>query len=157
MSDWEPPSISFDAFVSDLGAVFDAARTREVRFVLGIFGGGDHSGRWRVAERLRVLNVFGGVDLDLREATLAAPEVWITVVSIFGGSDISVPEGVHAELSGFALFGGDKLKLTGPEPPPGAPVVHVRSVSIFGGTDVVTKRGRAKRRVPGLPPPPPPL
>ena len=139
------------------GMSFAAVRTREVRFVLGIFGGGDHSGRWRVAERVRVLNIFGGVDLDLREATLAAPEVWITVISIFGGSDIVVPEGVHAELSSFALFGGDKLRLAGPEPAPGAPVVHVRTVSIFGGTDVKTKRGRAKRRLAGPPPPPPPL
>jgi hypothetical protein len=138
------------------GAVFEPTRARETRFMLGIFGGGDHSGRWRVAERVRVLNIFGGVDLDLREATLAAPEVWITVVSIFGGSDIVVPEGVHAELSGFALFGGDDLRLGGPDPAPGAPVVHVRTLSIFGGTDVMTKRGRAKRGLPRLPPPPPP-
>ena len=68
-----------------------------------------------------------------------------------------MPEGVHAELSSFAIFGGDDLKLGGSEPAPGAPVVHVRCVSIFGGTDVMTKRGRAKRRLPGLPPPPPPL
>jgi hypothetical protein len=56
----------------------------------------------------------------LREAaTLASPEVRITVISLLGGSDIIVPEGVHAELSSFALFGGDDLKLEGPEPPPG--------------------------------------
>ena len=79
------------------------------------------------------------------------------MISIFGGSDIVVPEGVHVELSSFALFGGDDLKLGGSEPVPGAPVVHVRCVSIFGGTDVMTKRGRAKRPLPGLPPPPPPL
>jgi hypothetical protein len=138
------------------GTSFAAVRTREVRFVLAIFGGGDHSGRWRVAERLRVVNIFGGADLDLREATLAAPDVRITVVSVFGGSDIVVPEGMHVELSSFALFGGDKLKLGGPDPAPGAPVVHVRCVSIFGGTDVVTKRGRSRRGPPAPPPLPPP-
>jgi hypothetical protein len=140
------------------GAVFGGSSDRRATsFVLSIFGGSDRAGRWRVAERLRVVNIFGGADLDLREATLAAPEVHITVVSIFGGSDIVVPEGVHAELSSFAIFGGDDLKLGGSEPLPGAPVVHVRCVSIFGGTDVMTKRGRAKRSLPGLPPPPPPL
>jgi hypothetical protein len=128
---------------------------RATSFVLSIFGGSDRAGRWRVAERLRVVNIFGGADLDLREATLTAPEVTITVVSIFGGSDIVVPEGMHVELSSFALFGGDDLKLGGAEPAPGAPVVHVRCVSIFGGTDVVTKRGRAKRGLPAPPPPPP--
>ena len=140
------------------GAVYAApAERRATSFVLSIFGGSDRAGRWRVAERLRVVNIFGGADLDLREATLAAPEVHITVVSIFGGSDVIVPEGINVELSSFALFGGDKLRLGGADPAPGAPIVHVRCVSIFGGTDVMTKRGRAKRRLPGLPPPPPPL
>jgi hypothetical protein len=123
------------------------------RFVLGILGGGDRGGRWRVAERVVVVNVFGGADLDLREATLAGTETTIWVISLFGGSDIIVPEGVNAELSSFALLGGDDLKLEGPAPPTGAPVVHVRTVSIFGGTDVTTRRGRRRR---GLPPPPPP-
>jgi hypothetical protein len=124
-------------------------------FVLGILGGGDRRGRWRVARRVTVINVLGGADLDLREATLAAPEVTIWAISLFGGSDIVVPEGVHVELSSFALFGGDALKLEGPEPAPGAPVVHVRTVSLFGGTDVTTRRGR-RRRSAILPPPPPP-
>src|SRR5207342_1188911 len=85
----------------------EPAARRATSFVLSIFGGSDRAGRWRVAERLRVVNIFGGADLDLREATLVSPEVHITVVSIFGGSDIVVPEGVHAELSSFAIFGGD--------------------------------------------------
>jgi hypothetical protein len=121
-------------------------------FVLGVLGGGDRRGRWRVAPRVTVINVLGGADLDLREATLTAPEVTIWVISIFGGSDIVVPEGVHVELSSFALFGGDDLKLEGPEPAPGAPVVHVRTVSLFGGTDVTTRRGRRRRS--GILPPP---
>jgi hypothetical protein len=123
-------------------------------FVLGVLGGGDRRGRWRVARKVTVLNVLGGADLDLREATLAAPEITIWVISLFGGSDIVVPEGVHVELSSFALFGGDELKLEGPEPAPGAPVVHVRTVSLFGGTDVTTRRGRRRRG--GFPVPPPP-
>ena len=125
-------------------------------FVLGILGAGDRRGRWRVAQRVTVVNVLGGADLDLREATLAAPEITIWAISLFGGSDIVVPEGVHVELSSFALFGADKLKLEGPEPEPGAPVVHVRTVSLFGGTDVMTRRGRGRRRGLPLPPPPPP-
>jgi hypothetical protein len=122
-------------------------------FVLGILGGGDRRGRWRVARRVTVINLLGGADLDLREATLAAPEVTIWAISLFGGSDIVVPEGVHVELSSFALFGGDALELEGHEPAPGAPTVHVRTVSLFGGTDVTTRRGRRRRS--GILPPPP--
>jgi hypothetical protein len=149
-----------EPLTADLPAVSGSSMAVEggrggTRFVLGILGAGDRRGRWRVAERVVVVNIFGGADLDLREATLASSEVTIWVVSVFGGSDITVPEGVYAELSSFALFGGDDLKLEGPEPAPGAPVVHVRTVTIFGGTDVTTRRGRRRRGLP-LPPPPHP-
>jgi hypothetical protein len=119
--------------------------------VLGILGGGDRRGRWRVPPRMTVVNVMGGADLDLREAVLDAPEVEITVWSLMGGSDIIVPEGVHVELDGFALLGGNRLRLSGAEPPPGAPVVRVRAWSLMGGTDVTTKTGRSRH---GLPHPP---
>ena len=122
--------------------------------VLGILGGGDRRGRWRVPERMTVVNVLGGADLDLREATLAAPEVEIRVFSVLGGSDVIVPEGVHVELGGFAVLGGNDLKLTGPAPPPGAPVVRVRAWSLLGGTDVKTQTSRRRRH--GLPEPPEP-
>jgi Domain of unknown function (DUF1707)/Cell wall-active antibiotics response 4TMS YvqF len=145
-----------EPLTADLPATTRPAMTvegggRGTSFILGILGSGDRRGRWRVAERVTVVNVLGGADLDLREATLAGPEVHIRVISVCGGSDIVVPEGVHVELSSFAFLGGDQLKLDGPEPPPGAPVVHVRTVSILGGTDVKTRRGRRRR---GLPLPP---
>ena len=122
--------------------------------VLGILGGGDRRGRWRVPERVTVVNVLGGADLDLRDATLAAPEVEIRVFSLLGGSDVIVPEGVHVELGGFAVLGGNDLKLTGPAPAPGAPVVRVRAWSLLGGTDVKTQTSRRRRH--GLPEPPEP-
>jgi len=119
--------------------------------VLGILGGGDRRGRWRVPERMTVVNVLGGADLDLRDATLSAPVVEITVWSLMGGSDVIVPEGVQVELEGFALLGGNHLRLEGPPPPAGAPVVRVRAWSLMGGTDVKTKAGRGRH---GLPHPP---
>jgi hypothetical protein len=128
-----------------------AARTVS-SLVLGVLGGGDRRGRWRVPERMTIVNVMGGADLDLREAVLSAPEVEITVWSVMGGSDITVPEGVHVELGGFALMGANDLKLTGPEPPPGAPVVRVRAWSLMGGTDVKTAGPRRRRH--GAPEPP---
>ena len=120
-------------------------------FVLGILGGGDRRGRWRVPARMTVVNVMGGADLDLREAVLDAPEVEITVWSLMGGSDVIVPEGVHVELEGFALLGGNNLRLEGPPPPAGAPVVRVRAWSLMGGTDVKTKAGRGRHGLPDRP------
>ena len=80
-------------------------------------GGTDRKGRWRIASRSTVINVMGGSDLDLRDALIDSNETVITVVSIMGGSDIVVPEGVEVELGGFALMGGNDLKVDGPAAP----------------------------------------
>ena len=82
----------------------------------------------------------------------------LTVVSIFGGSDIVVPEGINVELSSFALFGGDKLRLGGADPAPGAPIVHVRCVSISAAPmSSPSADGRAAQAPLAAPLPPPAL
>jgi DUF1707 SHOCT-like domain/Cell wall-active antibiotics response LiaF, C-terminal len=112
------------------------------RWIVGIMGGGDHRGRWRIASRCTVVNVLGGADLDLTDAVVEAHETEIRAFSVMGGSEIVVPEGVHVELSGFAIMGGNDLRLDdGPRPPSGAPVVRIRAYSIMGGTDVRRRRG----------------
>jgi hypothetical protein len=122
--------------------------------VLGILGGGDRRGRWRVPPRMTVINVMGGADLDLREAVLDGPEVTIVVWSLMGGSTILVPDDLQVELGGFALLGGNDLRLEGDPPPPSAPVVRVQAWSLMGGTDV-RRRGHGRRRH-GIPEPPRP-
>ena len=61
MSDWEPPSISFDAFVSDLGAVFDAAQIERAP-VLGISQGAAVAAAYaaRNPSRVSALVLIGG-------------------------------------------------------------------------------------------------
>ncbi len=129
---------------------------RGTRWVLGILGGGDHTGRWRIAPRCTVVNVLGGADLDLRQATVQAAETGITVFSLMGGSTIVVPEGVEVDAGGFALLGGNDVRLEGPPPPPGAPRLRIRSWSLMGGSDVTTVPGRHRHQG-GHGPPPPPL
>jgi Domain of unknown function (DUF1707)/Cell wall-active antibiotics response 4TMS YvqF len=121
----------------------EAPAIRPRRWIVGIMGGGDHRGRWRIASRCTVVNVMGGADLDLTGAVVEGPETKIRVFSLMGGSDIVVPDGVHVELGGFAFMGGNSLRLEdAPPPPSGAPVVRVRAYSVMGGTDVK----RARRR-----------
>jgi hypothetical protein len=138
---------ALEPLTADLPATAAALPERRpgTRWVIGVMGGGTHKGRWRIAPRATVVNVMGGADLDLREALIDSTETVITVLSLMGGSNIIVPEGVEVELTGFAIMGGNRLKLRGPRPRPGAPVVRVRAFSLMGGTDVKTK---APRRTP---------
>jgi len=134
---------ALEPLTADLPAAAAPTRRPGKRWFVGILGGGDHKGRWRIAARATVVNVMGGADLDLRDAHIDSNETVITVVSLMGGSDIIVPEGVEVELSGFALLGGNDLKVEGPRPRPAAPVVRVRAFSLMGGTDVKTKGARS--------------
>jgi hypothetical protein len=133
----ELESLTADLPVSTTAAAPAAARAHE--WVVGILGGGNRKGRWHVARRTTVVNVMGGADLDLRDALVDGAEIEIVVLSLMGGSDIVVPEGVAVDLGGFAVMGGNDLKATGPRPRRGAPVVRVRAYSVMGGTDVRTK------------------
>jgi len=106
------------------------------RFTIAIFGGAERRGRWRVPRRSLVLTLFGGSDLDLRQAEIDSDVVTIWVFAVFGGADVYVPEGVEVDAGGFALFGG--VDEHGPDTPPrpGSPLVRVRSFALFGGADV---------------------
>lgn len=110
--------------------------------IVGIFGGGDRKGRWRVPQRCLVINVFGGGDLDLREATVTGRTTQITVLSLFGGSDIYVPPVVDVDAGGFAIFGDNDVDLAGLKPEVGAPLLRINSYSLFGGTDVSVRLSR---------------
>ena len=81
----------------------------------------------------RCSSIFGGIDLDLRNAEIKN-DVVIDVFSCFGGIDIIVPNDVNVITEGIPLFGGvetklennDKNKLT----------IYINYVVIFGGIDI---------------------
>ena len=93
-----PTRGELEPLTADLPAPSVAARPSRAgrRWIVGIMGGGDDKGRWRIGSRCTVVNVMGGADLDLREAVIESAETVITVFSLMGGSDIVVPEGVEA-------------------------------------------------------------
>ncbi|WP_217915558.1 DUF1707 SHOCT-like domain-containing protein [Miltoncostaea marina] len=121
-------------------------RGRGRRWVLGILGGDDRRGRWRIGPRCTVVNVMGGADLDLRDAVVEGPETEIVVFSLMGGSTITVPEGADVDAGGFALLGGNDVRVEGPPPARGAPRIRVRAYSVMGGTDVRTPKERRRER-----------
>jgi hypothetical protein len=114
------------------------------KHLISIMGGTDRAGRWRLGRTCLSLNVMGGADLDLNDVELADDVVELTVVSIMGGADIHVPEGLNVEVSDVAFMGGNDIALGNPRPTPGGPTLRLKLVSIMGGTDV--KRGRKLSR-----------
>jgi len=110
------------------------------RTLVGIFGGTDQRGRWRLPRRLRILAVFGGVSADLGTAQVEAPLSTIAVLAVLGGVSLTAPPGVSIQLSGFSLLGGKSDKRPPGPPLPVSPVIHVRTFTLLGGVSVEQRK-----------------
>ncbi|MFP4113549.1 MAG: DUF1707 SHOCT-like domain-containing protein [Spirochaetota bacterium] len=108
--------------------------------VIAIFSGSDRKGLWYPPKTLNVVALFGGSDIDLREAVFPPGGLKITAVAMFGGVDIIVPEGINVEVSGAGIFGAFEGKARKEPPIPGAPTVRVDGIAFFGGVDIKYKR-----------------
>ena len=106
---------------------------------VAVFGGFERSGAWIVRPELTAVAIFGGGEMDFTEAVLTSHETVLTITALFGGVDITVPDGIAVRNEGFAIFGGHSVPR---EPTPaGAPVLVIRGAAIFGGVDVHRPRG----------------
>jgi hypothetical protein len=118
------------------------AAKRRPRWLIGVLGGSEHKGRWRLANRLRIIAFLGGVNLDLGQAEPDGPESLITIVAVLGGVEISAPPGVPIELTGISLLGGKSDERPPGPRLPGCPVVRVRAFCLFGGVKVKERQDR---------------
>jgi hypothetical protein len=113
--------------------------------LVGIFGGGERKGRWRVRRRTNAICVFGGYDLDMTDAVFEGREVTIWAFAMFGGIDITVPDSVEVRNEGVGIFGGFGAR-GGASPDPNAPVVVVKGLALFGGVGGQPSSKRHKKR-----------
>lgn len=95
--------------------------------------------------------VFGATQIDLAAGPLALGDTKINVVSIFGGTDILVPDDVAVRVTGISMFGGVNvrgreissgiLSVNQYESPGYAAAsrrLHIDATSIFGGVKIRT-------------------
>jgi hypothetical protein len=92
-------------------------------------------GRWTTT--------FGDVVLDLREATVTAPETHVEARTVFGDVQLLVPEGVGVEVRARTVF-GDVRQETGEVGARDAPRIVLTGGSLFGDVRVRTRRLRER-------------
>ncbi len=95
-----------------------------------------------------IVTIFGGFDIDLRDADILGNIAEIEVVNIFGGGDIRVPPNWEIVMEAVGIFGGcndrtlhPNASNTRPYPADGSAVPQpkrliVKGVAIFGGLNV---------------------
>ncbi len=95
-----------------------------------------------------IVTIFGGFDIDLRDADILGNIAEIEVVNIFGGGDIRVPSNWEIVMEAVGIFGGCSDRTlhpdssnTRPYPTDRSAVAQpkrliVKGVAIFGGLNV---------------------
>lgn len=112
---------------------------RDEGALVAVLGGSSRKGVWQPPRHLRVFSMMGGVELDFTEAEMPPGTTEVTVFTVMGGVDITVPPGLNVDVSGIPLMGGFDDRSAGMVDP-NAPTLKVRGVAIMAGVDVKLPR-----------------
>ncbi len=84
------------------------------------------------------VSMFGGTEVDLRDAKLSGGEAKFDVFAMFGGAEITVPEGWEIVIKGLPVFGGMDDKTSAPrrEDEINPPTLVINYLALFGGVEV---------------------
>ena len=83
-------------------------------------------------------SIFGGFDLDLRQAAIPEGSAQIDVFVMFGGGELRVPEDWRVDVQTTAIFGGveDKTHSFREAPREDQPRLVITGMVLFGGLEV---------------------
>lgn len=105
--------------------------------LVAIFDGARLESRAQAFRGGSLLAWFGGIEVDLREATLA-PDARLTTTAIFGGVSVRVPEGWRVESNVRTLAGGVDVR-DADGAGPDAPTLRLDGLAAFGGVSVAAR------------------
>jgi predicted membrane protein len=105
---------------------------------VAVFGGFKRKLQTKQFRGGRVMAMFGGYQLDLRNAEISEPQAILEATSVFGGGEIRVPETWNVVIEATGIFGGysDDRHVLDSELPPNAKKLIIRGVALFGGVEV---------------------
>ncbi|MFD3606580.1 DUF1707 domain-containing protein [Streptomyces atroolivaceus] len=116
---------------------------------IAFWGGFSRKGRWTVGPKFTAFAMWGGGEIDLREAHFAERDVVIRCFSIMGGMQVVVPPELNIQVDGLGIMGGfgeHSQVEDEPEPAPDSPRVRITGFALMGGVGVERKRSKAEKR-----------
>jgi predicted membrane protein len=102
-----------------------------------IFSGFKHRILSQAFKGGEVTAIFGGIELDLRQAVMEGSNARLDVFILFGGGELRVPEGWDVRVQASAIAGGIENKasalLTGTDE---RPCLLITGTVVFGGIEI---------------------
>lgn len=121
-----------------------ANRVDDHDLIVNIFSGNSRKGSWDVPRAIRIVNVFGGAELDFADARFTAETTYVTVFCLFGGVNLRVRDGMRTISKTLCIFGGVDNRSPATTDP-NAPLLVVEGVCLFGGVDIRVKKTPKQR------------
>ena len=89
---------------------------------------------WQPGKKVWSIAIFGGSEIDFRQAELEEDVTQVVAFSMFGANKVVVPQGMPVTLGGISMFGAraDKRSQVKEAPPATGKALHVNAISIFG-------------------------
>ncbi len=107
---------------------------------VGVMGGAERKGQWRVPKKMRSVAAMGGIELDFREAIFAPGVTQLNVVACMGGVDIIVPPNLAVECNGMGIMGAfASLECSPVVPDPEQPLLRISGIAVMGGFEISTR------------------
>lgn len=111
------------------------------------WGGFRRRGNWTIGRTFTAFAMWGGGEIDLREANFEDREVVIRCFTIMGGMQVTVPPDLNVEVRGIGVMGG--FGENGHDegiPAPDSPRVRITGFALMGGVGVERKRSKAEKQ-----------
>ena len=131
----------------ELGIRVDPAAadgTDDADLIVNIFAGNSRKGAWDVPKAIRIVNVFGGVEIDFTDARFTAQTTYVTMFCLFGGIDVRVRDGMRTLSKAVCIFGGVDNRAPSTTDP-NAPLLVIEGIALFGGVDIRVKKTPKQR------------
>ncbi|MFT5693134.1 MAG: hypothetical protein ACI92E_002470 [Oceanicoccus sp.] len=122
-----------------LGVNYETDTVEDVEYMVNIFGGSDRGGQWVAGKEIRIINIFGGGNVDFSEAKFAHRRVRIRFLSFFGGTTIYVPKDINTINKVICIFGGVDNKAPSSSSDR-APTIIIDGLVVFGGVTIKIKK-----------------
>lgn len=116
----------------------EAGEASDFLDVWALFGGAERRVTSQQFKGGNATAIFGGIDIDLREAQLTEGEHSLHLTALFGGVDVFVPHDWDITVTGTPIFGSleDERRRTQPMERHAKGRLYISGFAVFGGIEI---------------------